>query len=148
MVADGHEGVHLRTRTDCEVEHGYYKGEAALPSVNTDQNRPRRRRSLIDEHDLAEELDDPHNARLTLTLGPTRGRVFFSTSNGYIGLAPYGTIEGDLVYIVIGSSVPFVVRPHVDRVCTLIGEAYVQGIMQGEALQMDDWTAPHAIYLR
>lgn len=74
--------------------------------------------------------------------------MFFSTSNGYIGLAPYGTIEGDLVYIVIGSSVPFVVRPDADGVFTLIGEAYVQGIMQGEALQMDDWTAPHAIYLR
>ncbi|PIB02416.1 hypothetical protein CB0940_01468 [Cercospora beticola] len=127
--------------------HGYYTGQSA-PASPSNPHKPRRRRSLIDEHDLAEELDDPHNARLTLTLGPTRGRVFFGTTTGYIGLAPHGTIEGDLVYIILGSGVPYVLRPQTDGTFKLIGEAYVQGVMNGEALAMEQWTAPQDVFIR
>ncbi|USW48485.1 hypothetical protein Slin15195_G018040 [Septoria linicola] len=128
--------------------HGYYEGEKMPLDGATGPWKPRRKRSLIDEHDLAQDLNDPHDARLTMTLGPTRGRVFFSTTNGYIGLGPSTVLEGDLIYIVLGGSVPYIFRPREDGALTLIGEAYVQGIMSGEALMMDRLNLPHEIHVR
>lgn len=93
-----------------------------------------RRNSLLNEVDPTDEAS--HNASDTLTLGPTRGRVFFTTSTGYIGIAPRGTRDGDLVFVVMGADVPFILRPYDDGY-ELIGEAYVQGIMEGEIIQME-----------
>ena len=59
-----------------------------------------------------------------------------TTSTGYIGLAPHGTREGDLIFVVMGAEVPFILRPYDDGY-ELIGEAYVQGVMTGEAIQME-----------
>lgn len=64
------------------------------------------------------------------------------TTTGFIGLAPHGTRAGDLIYIILGANVPYALRPRSDNVgFELIGEAYVQGIMQGEALDMNNWTS-------
>lgn len=93
-----------------------------------------RRNSLLDEVDPMDEAS--HNASDTLTLGPTRGRVFFTSSTGYVGLAPHGTKEGDIVFVVMGADVPFILRPYDDGY-ELIGEAYVQGVMDGEIIQME-----------
>ena len=93
-----------------------------------------RRNSLLDELDVSDET--LHSASQTLTLGPTRGRVLFTSTTGYVGLVPYGTREGDLIFIALGAYVPFVLRPYDDGF-ELIGEAYVQGIMDGEAARME-----------
>lgn len=93
-----------------------------------------RRNSLLNELDTSDETS--HNASDTLTLGPTRGRVFFTSSTGYVGLAPSGAKEGDLVFVVMGADVPFILRPYDDGY-ELIGEAYVQGVMDGEVIQME-----------
>lgn len=118
---DAFEGL----RRDLSIcKHGYY----------ISGTRKGRRSSLLEEVD---NLDGAmHSASQTLTLGPTRGRVLVTTTNGYVGLAPYGTREGDLVFMILGADVPFVLRPYDDGY-ELIGEAYVQGIMAGEALQME-----------
>lgn len=105
-------------------KHGYF-----LTS-----SRKGRRNSLLDEVDPMDEA--LHNASDTLALGPTRGRVFFTSSTGYIGLAPYGAKEGDLIYVCMGADTPFLLRPYDDGF-ELIGEAYVQGIMDGEIMQME-----------
>ena len=95
-----------------------------------------RRNSLLDELDTSDVTF--HSASDTLTLGPTRGRVFFTSSTGYIGLAPHGTKEGDLIFVVMGADIPFVLRPcDDDDGYQLIGEAYVQGVMDGETIQME-----------
>ena len=104
--------------------HGYYIGGASRG----------RRNSLLDEHDTADETS--HNALHTLTLGPTRGRVLFTSSTGYIGLAPHSAREGDLIFIAMGADVPYLLRPFDDGY-ELIGEVYVQGIMDGEVMRME-----------
>lgn len=57
-------------------------------------------------------------------------------------------MEGDLIYVVLGASVPYVLRPLSDHDFTLIGEAYVQGIMRGEFLQMEHLGAADDIFIR
>lgn len=104
-------------------KHGYYVGEL----------REKRRGSLLD--DAEPGTDTAHSASQTLTLGPTRGRVMFASSTGFLGLAPHGTKEGDIVFVIRGADVPYVLRPRADAY-ELIGEAYVHGIMDGEALEM------------
>ncbi|WPH00749.1 Hypothetical protein R9X50_00357900 [Acrodontium crateriforme] len=104
-------------------KHGYYIGES----------HGKHRSALLDDADLS--ADASHSWTQTLTLGPTRGRVLFASSTGYVGLVPYGTKPGDLVFVIRGAEVLFVLRPHQDAY-ELIGEAYVQGVMDGEALGM------------
>ncbi|KAM0254725.1 hypothetical protein ACHAQJ_006507 [Trichoderma viride] len=51
------------------------------------------------------------------------------------GLAPRETKEGDLVCILFGCTVPVVLRPMKDpEFYQLVGEAYVHGVMDGEAM--------------
>jgi hypothetical protein len=59
---------------------------------------------------------------------------FFITSKGCFGLGPLGLQAGDLVIILDGADMPFVVRER-GPYCQLMGCAYVHGLMQGEAFQ-------------
>ncbi|KAK4902204.1 hypothetical protein LTR27_001107 [Elasticomyces elasticus] len=60
------------------------------------------------------------------------GRRLSWTSKGYLALLPDAAIAGDLIVILRGGRLPFVVRP-VEHGHRLIGPAYVHGIMKGEA---------------
>ena len=64
------------------------------------------------------------------------GRRLITTEKGYIGVALNKARRGDLIVIALGSSVPFVLRPKErgDRY-TFVGEAYVHGIMEGQAME-------------
>ncbi|GLA44223.1 hypothetical protein AnigIFM63309_002809 [Aspergillus niger] len=77
------------------------------------------------------------------------GRRMIITEKGFIGLAPRTVREGDEVHILLGSEVPFILRPghvnvyssEVDRystpVYTVIGNGYLHGVMCGEAFEGD-----------
>lgn len=96
----------------------------------------------------------------------TSGRRMFLTGTGRIGVGPEGVREGDAVLVLSGSRVPLVVRQATtDRTCgsrieelirsgqgkqahricgaerhichSLIGDAYVAGMMSGEGVQLD-----------
>jgi hypothetical protein len=61
-------------------------------------------------------------------------RAFFVTSRGYMGLAPSGAACGDAVFVLAGGKTPFILREQASaRGHRLLGEAYVYGIMGGEA---------------
>ena len=66
-------------------------------------------------------------------------RNLFITSKGYIGLAQYGVRSQDLIYVLCGARVPYILRSTKSEVDSagakeLISEAYVHGIMYGEAV--------------
>ncbi|OLN96739.1 Heterokaryon incompatibility protein 6, OR allele 4 [Colletotrichum chlorophyti] len=61
-------------------------------------------------------------------------RAAFSTEDGWIGLGPDTMRKGDVIAILSGGDVPFVLRPTQDG-HTLVGECYVEGIMYGEILK-------------
>lgn len=72
-------------------------------------------------------------------------RRFFLTAKGSMGIGPPRMKAGDEVWVLRGGKVPHILRPSeeifslpdvnvVDQPChTLVGEAYVDGIMDGEA---------------
>ena len=63
------------------------------------------------------------------------GRVVFETSVGYVGLGPESLEKNDLVCILYGGHVPYILRPENDYF-KLVGESYVHGMMNGEAITM------------
>jgi Heterokaryon incompatibility protein (HET) len=62
-------------------------------------------------------------------------RKFYTTEDGYIGLGPVTTRAKDLIYLLLGGDVPFILRPATADTMTLVGPAYVHGLMQGEGFQ-------------
>ena len=63
------------------------------------------------------------------------GRLLFVTGSGDLGMGPPVLEVGDEVWILTGADVPLILRPSASSgEYRLVGEAYVHGIMQGEAL--------------
>ncbi|KAF2830871.1 HET-domain-containing protein [Ophiobolus disseminans] len=66
-----------------------------------------------------------------------RGEVFFTTEKGYLGVSPASVKAGDVVAVLLGASVPIVLRPQrtLDaRKYQIVGPCYIQGLMFGEGL--------------
>jgi hypothetical protein len=61
------------------------------------------------------------------------------TKNGYVGLVPQLSMRGDMVAVVLGAQTPFLVRRVKGtaemNIFQLVGECYIHGIMDGEALE-------------
>jgi WD40 repeat protein len=76
-------------------------------------------------------------------------RSYIATENGRLGLAPMGTEVGDLICIMYGANTPYVVRSNgYNKPMTLIGDAYVDGIMYGEALLIPERRSNYDIIIR
>ncbi|KAK4169692.1 heterokaryon incompatibility protein-domain-containing protein [Cladorrhinum sp. PSN259] len=66
------------------------------------------------------------------------GRAFCVTRSGYMALVPPGTVAGDLVCVLYGLNTPFILRRCAEGgSVNLVGEAYVHGMMDGEAMAID-----------
>ena len=63
------------------------------------------------------------------------GRVFFTTSRGYMGFGAMGAKVGDQVCILGGGWTPFVLRNR-NTHFEMIGDSYLHGMMQGEMLDL------------
>jgi hypothetical protein len=78
------------------------------------------------------------------------GRQFFTTHSGLTGLANPGLESGDVVYVLLGGKMPFVLRPTPERLNgeilhEYVSQAYVHGIMDGEV--MKEGRGPGLVYL-
>lgn len=73
----------------------------------------------------------------------SKSRRLLVTDMGHLGLCPSQTQKGDVVCILLGCSVPVVLRKvqnrqNVDRpTFKLVGECYLDGFMNGEGLKLD-----------
>ena len=72
----------------------------------------------------------------------TASRRFFMTKSGYMGLAPCFAEPGDCIGLLLGGPTPFILRetspkfkPKEERRYSLIGDAYVHGLMNGDGLK-------------
>jgi hypothetical protein len=88
---------------------------------------------LFEDEDQVEteEIRQFHAACL-----PSYGRRFGITGRGHFCLIPRFAERNDLVCIPFGSKVPFVFRKMLDHYMN-IGDCYVHGAMNGEALAWD-----------
>ena len=86
-------------------------------------------------------------------------RRLVNTKDGRLGLVPYLAKKRDLVCILFGCSVPIVLRGQKDATTGrdyfhFIGECYIHGIMEGEALELakresdNDWIEKQEFELR
>jgi hypothetical protein len=64
-------------------------------------------------------------------------RIVFATKNGYVGYGPESLEEGDIVVVLHGQRTPLILRPKSNGSRVLLGDAYVDGVMYGEILQMN-----------
>jgi hypothetical protein len=70
---------------------------------------------------------------------PDFPRTFCVTECGMMGMVPKYTAIGDIICLIYGSQVPFVLRPtseYYERDYELVGECYVHGMMDGEGLEL------------
>ena len=61
-------------------------------------------------------------------------RVFFRTSSHHLGIGPLGAREGDHICVLLGCNVPMIIRAVPDGSYKIIGESYVSGLDNNEAL--------------
>ncbi|KAM5341812.1 hypothetical protein ACJ41O_014843 [Fusarium nematophilum] len=64
-------------------------------------------------------------------------RRFFVTRKGYFGIGPECMEHGDVIAVLFGGRVPYVLREMGEGTYYFIGECYVHGIMDGEVV--DKW---------
>ena len=62
-------------------------------------------------------------------------RTLFVTQTGYLGIGPLTMQPDDMVCVLLGCSIPVVIRMEAPNRHILIGECYVHGIMDGEGLK-------------
>jgi hypothetical protein len=86
-----------------------------------------------------EFLSQMMNAKL-LCDSMTTPRRFCVTKRGYFGVVPKAAEIGDKVVVFYGGNVPFLLRPSTkgssQSVYQLVGECYLHGCMQGQALRL------------
>ncbi|PQE23458.1 heterokaryon incompatibility -domain-containing protein [Rutstroemia sp. NJR-2017a BBW] len=80
-------------------------------------------------------LDDVHQVQVSFL----NGKRFCLTSHDRFAWIPELSEVGDKICILQGGRVPLVVRPRTDGKYTLIGESWVQGMMNGEALDLPNF---------
>ena len=108
----------IANHKDSEFTHQATPDEEDTPGASYDM---RRRTELAFWYDL---------------LQTARNRQFCVTRKGYMGWAPPTAKPGDCICIFFGGQVPYVVRPN-GKEYEFLGEAYIHGIMNGEALSME-----------
>ncbi|KAI8941941.1 hypothetical protein NX059_000055 [Plenodomus lindquistii] len=85
--------------------------------------------------------------------GMVPNHSYFVTKRGYMGIGPPQIASGDEVWILYGGRVPFILRKAGPSLAlssgnfTLVGDAYVHGVMDGEAVLVSSNTAVRTIRL-
>jgi len=86
-------------------------------------------------NDWKESLLDT-TIRFTSAVGAaSQHRTFFITKSGYMGIGPMPLEVGDTICVVLGCNVPLLLRKYEDHYI-LVGECFVWGLMDGEAMRM------------
>ncbi|KAE8446869.1 hypothetical protein EG329_011500 [Mollisiaceae sp. DMI_Dod_QoI] len=84
---------------------------------------------------LAEEGDAQKWSRAAT--GASSNRRFARTTRGYYVMGPGAMEKGDIVCVLFGGKMPFCLRPFLGSRCyLLVGECYIYGFMNGEAVEM------------
>jgi hypothetical protein len=91
---------------------------------------------ILEFHEMLESAGLGHDPKCYLgaMMNVARQRKPFFTSKFYVGMGPAAMSKGDIVCVLYGGRVHYVLRPRQDRY-ELIGECYVHGLMHGKAIE-------------
>lgn len=78
---------------------------------------------IEDEERLMDRLEDVFS-----------GRLLLETRKKYIGLVPPSALPGDKIYVILGCSLPMILRPADSGHYNVVGACYVCGLNDGEAV--------------
>ncbi|CZR59900.1 related to heterokaryon incompatibility protein het-6 [Phialocephala subalpina] len=81
------------------------------------------------------EPEGDHETWSRWAASASEGRVFARTWKGYFVLGPKALEAGDVICVLFGARVPFCLRP-IGKRYLLVGECYVHGLMNGEAISL------------
>jgi hypothetical protein len=90
--------------------------------------------SQIPVREWMKGLPPSYKRQVEMILEACRRRRFLIIDAEYMGLAPLEAESGDFVFIIPGVSVPFVMREE-NGGFRLVGECYVQNVMDGEVIE-------------
>jgi hypothetical protein len=111
--------------------------------LNIKDNRIQRHlRKFLTSRDGKSLLQSGHGDPSKIILDFMRissGRSPFVSEHGHLGLTSSEVRRGDIVALIAGAQVPFVLRPCGNGEYTIVSEAYVDGIMEGEAAENGKW---------
>lgn len=105
--------------SDAPHESGSVDNHFKMPRINTD---------------VPKELDGNDALVMKRTTLALQGRRLITTTSGFLGTAPEAVLKGDILTILYGCSYPVVLRPSCDSFL-LIGESYIDGVMDGELVE-------------
>lgn len=80
----------------------------------------------------------PHNDILAQSRYLLFKRMIRTEQKRYIGLVSGDARHGDEVWLLEGSKVPLIIRRKSAGYGRLVGDAYIHGIMYGEAFKIED----------
>jgi hypothetical protein len=109
---------------------GIHQEEASLSDTN---DQMKSTHSTFGSHILAK----PDADRYLWTTQCISGRRLFTIPSGLLGLGPDDMLASDVVIILFGGKVPYVLRPLDNGQWLFVGICYIYGLMKGEALQGD-----------
>ncbi|RDW63429.1 hypothetical protein BP6252_10974 [Coleophoma cylindrospora] len=101
----------------CRYRRAGEDGCDAFDAWTADDTAIRNRRSSMGPGGLMKNYVEPamlsslKNSFYYAFLTASTSRKFFSTKNGFIGIGPPNLVNGDKVFIVLGSRVPLILRP-------------------------------------
>ena len=142
-------------RTFEALYHVYLSPESLTPPTQRQYAFPefvQDCRAVVDWHTTSDDIPDYMESISRLVHFWHSGRRVFATTRGFVGMGPEYVQEGDVVVILHGGRIPFLLRPTVDkntdRTTTttqkghncyeLVGETYMYGMMEGQFL----WSNP------
>lgn len=96
----------------------------------------KRQKLLEDQMRRSDEVDDI-DMFVDATVRACMNRRFFKTEGDELGLGPSILEPGDVLCVLFGAQMPFILRPTDHGVYHLAGEYYVHSLMDGRAI--DEW---------
>lgn len=102
---------------------------------------PERQAAVLRRVGLDPELSTgPQMSLYTDNVYKNRGQHIYRTTQGHMGVVPKRAQKGDFIVVLFGGSVPHVVRKHGhdDGEFLYIGEAYCDGVMDGELVTKEE----------
>lgn len=131
----------IRATQSCKLRYDHYiaRGELLTESIRLlgeDSDEYKRREAEIEamKQSDAVALDkatgggEAYHVRML----QMKDKRPFISDLGYVGMGPFHMKPGDMVVVLTGASVPFIVRPIDGERFKLLGECYCDGIMDGE----------------